>query len=85
MIIMIRTKTTKPDGIEPLIIALRKSHKSAEKIADLIEGWDNGQDISDDDIDQLNKWLRNAKCDKSRKIARCIVKCIYNNWLECIS
>ena len=49
----------------------------------MIEKWIEGQEIPEEEIKKLETWLRPAKCDESRKIARCIAKCIYNNWLEC--
>lgn len=80
---MIRTKKIKPKGINPLIKALRDSHHGADKVANIIEKWKEDQIISDTDIAIVDEWLKLGTCDNSRKIARCIVRCICDNWLEC--
>ena len=78
-----KTKDVELKGIPVLIKALRDSHEGAGRIAQLFESWDSDQEISNSDIETLEKWLKEAKCDDSRKIARCIVKCIYNNLVTC--
>lgn len=78
-----KTKKNRPDGINPLIGALPAIHKDATSIANLFASLKDDMKISDGDMAQIDNWLRDAKCDQSRKIARCCVKCIYENWLEC--
>jgi len=80
---MTRTKKIEPKGIKPLIKALRDSHEDANKIADIIGEWKENQTISVDDIAIVDDWIKLGTCDNSRKIARCIVRCICDNWLEC--
>ncbi len=78
-----RTKKIRPDGINPLIGALPAIHRDASSIANIFGSLKDGMEISEKDLIQIDGWLRDAKCDQSHKIARCCVKCIYENWLEC--
>ena len=80
-----KTKNTKPKGIDPLIKALPEINKTAESISEIFESWGDNHEISEDEIKIIETWLKDAKCDKTRKIARCAVKCIYNNWVICDS
>ncbi len=78
-----RTKKIRPDGINPLIEALPAIHRDAKSIANLFASLKDDMEISGQAMVQIDSWLRDAKCDQSRKIARCCVKCINENWLEC--
>lgn len=78
-----KMKDPMPKGFKPMIKALRQSHDDAVTFADMIEKWGPGEVVNEEEINRLETWLRPAKCDDSRKIARCIARCIYYNCLEC--
>lgn len=76
-----KTKNKKPKGIGPLIEALPDINETARPVSKILNGWGINQEIDDEDIEEIKKWLREAKTDEGRKIARCAVKCIYDNWV----
>lgn len=78
-----KTPKKRPPGIDALIKALPTIHEDATSVAKLFASLKDDMEISDKAMSQIDNWLRDAKCDQSRKIARCCVKCIYGNWLEC--
>ena len=78
---VLKTKDKKPDGIDPLIDALPEIHETTESIKKIIKGWGINQVIDPKDDEQIKTWLRNAETDNSRKIARCALRCIYDNWV----
>jgi len=76
-----KTKEPKPKGIDPLIDALSSAHFGAKDIASTIRNWKEGEIISPDDIKKIDKWRKDAPQDVNRKIARCIVNCIYEHYV----
>ncbi|NJD03925.1 MAG: hypothetical protein FIA99_15310 [Ruminiclostridium sp.] len=76
-----KTKKPKPKGIDPLIDALSSGHFGATDIASTIRNWKEGEIISTDDLKKVDRWIEDAPQDVSRKIAKCIVRCIYEHWV----
>ena len=81
IVAIMRTKKPKPKGIDFLIDALSASHLAAEDMARTIRAWKEGDIIPSDDFEQVKRWINDAPTDEGRKIAKCIVKCIYDNWI----
>ena len=82
-VITMKVKTKEPKGLKALLDALKASHADAIPIADMIDNWFKTKNVPKDEFEKLENWLKPAKCDEGRKIARCIAKCIYNHCLEC--
>lgn len=81
IVTIMKTKKPKPKGIDPLIDALSSGHFGAMDIASTIRNWKEGEIISPDDLKKVDRWMEDAPQDVSRKIAKCIVRCIYEHWV----
>ena len=79
----LKTKPERPKGIDALIDALPIIHDKAGTVAKIFNDWDDDQEIAKTDLDEIDKWFKRDKCGDTYKIARCTVRCIYDNWLIC--